>query len=99
MTAVERRGLEQSEGKRGRALVIAAVMAALFVSAISQTVVSTALPRIIGELGGLSLYSWVLTASMLASTAATEGPPAKAPSPFRPALAAHQAMRYDMRGG
>lgn len=52
-----------------RGLVIGAVMLALFTSAISQTVVSTALPRIVGELGGLSLYSWVLTASMLAATA------------------------------
>ena len=58
---------EQEESRR---LVIAAVMAALFVSAISQTVIGTALPRIIGELGGLNLYSWVLTASMLAATAA-----------------------------
>jgi EmrB/QacA subfamily drug resistance transporter len=52
------------------ALVIFAVMAALFVSAFSQTVAGTALPRIIGELGGINLYSWVLTASMLAATAA-----------------------------
>src|SRR3990172_1232849 len=58
---------EQQESRR---LVIAAVMAALFVAAISQTVIGTALPRIIGELGGLNLYSWVLTASMLAATAA-----------------------------
>ena len=58
----------QEEGSR--TLVIAAVMAALFVSALSQTVTGTALPRIIGDLGGIGLYSWVLTASMLAATAA-----------------------------
>ncbi len=62
--------LESEEERGGRTVVIAAIMAALFVSAISQTVVGTALPRIIGELGGLNLYSWVLTSSMLASTAA-----------------------------
>ena len=66
-TAV-RTGDEQSQGST---LVIAAVMAALFVSAFSQTVAGTALPRIIGELGGINLYSWVLISSMLAATAAT----------------------------
>lgn len=50
-------------------MVIAGTMLALFVSAINQTVVSTALPRIIGELGGLSLFSWVFTSYMLTSTA------------------------------
>jgi EmrB/QacA subfamily drug resistance transporter len=62
-------GVEQQQGQ-SRRLVIAAVMAALFVSALSQTVIGTALPRIIGELGGLNLYSWVLTSSMLAMTVA-----------------------------
>lgn len=70
MSAAEGPTAERSGGEGSRVLVIGAVMAALFVSAISQTVVATALPRIIGELGGLDLYSWVLTASMLASTAA-----------------------------
>jgi EmrB/QacA subfamily drug resistance transporter len=60
--------LREHEPQRN-ALVIAAVMLALFVSAFSQTVAGTALPRIIGELGGINLYSWVLTASMLAATA------------------------------
>jgi len=56
--------------RESRRLVIAALLAALFVSAISQTVIATALPRIIGEMGGINLYSWVLTSSMLAMTAA-----------------------------
>jgi EmrB/QacA subfamily drug resistance transporter len=60
-------GISRQQGE-SRRLVIAAVMAALFVSALSQTVIGTALPRIIGELGGLNLYSWVLTSSMLAMT-------------------------------
>lgn len=51
--------------------LIVAVMAALFVSALSQTIVATALPRIVGDLGGLALYSWVLTSSMVAMTAVT----------------------------
>jgi len=53
---------------RAKAIVIAGTMLGLLVAAISQTVVSTALPRIIGELGGLNLFSWVFTASMLTST-------------------------------
>jgi len=60
-----------NEESQRNMVVIAAVMLALFVSAFSQTVAATALPRIIGELGGISLYSWVLTSSMLAATAAT----------------------------
>lgn len=51
-------------------LTVAAIATALFLSSFSQTVVSTALPRIIGEFGGVNRYSWVLSASMLASTVA-----------------------------
>jgi EmrB/QacA subfamily drug resistance transporter len=53
---------------RAKAVVIVGTMLGLLVAAISQTVVSTALPRIIGDLGGLNLFSWVFTASMLTST-------------------------------
>ncbi|MBI4571559.1 MAG: MFS transporter [Chloroflexi bacterium] len=58
----------QELSPRARALVLAGTMLGLLVAAIDQTVVSTALPRIIGELGGLSLFSWVFTAYMLTST-------------------------------
>ena len=37
-------------------------------SALDQTIVATAMPRIIAELNGLALYSWVTTAYLLAST-------------------------------
>jgi EmrB/QacA subfamily drug resistance transporter len=53
---------------RQKAIVVAGTLMALFVAAIDQTVVNTALPRIIGELGGLSLFSWVITAYLLTST-------------------------------
>jgi EmrB/QacA subfamily drug resistance transporter len=53
---------------RAKALVLAGTLLGLLFSALSQTVVSTALPRIVGELGGLSMYSWVLTSTMLTST-------------------------------
>ncbi len=48
--------------------IMGAVMLGLFLSAMDQTIVGTAMPRIIAELSGLKLYSWVFTAYMLAST-------------------------------
>lgn len=59
-----------SSATSGRRVATLAVAATLFLSSLSQTVVSPALPRIVGELGGMRLYSWVLTSSMLASTVA-----------------------------
>ncbi len=44
------------------------VLAAVFMSSMDQTVVGTAMPRIINDLGGMSLYAWVFTAYMLSST-------------------------------
>src|SRR5881227_1977571 len=53
----------------GRILAIyAGLMVALFLAALDQTIVATALPAIVGDLGGLSQYSWVFTAYMLATT-------------------------------
>ncbi len=50
-------------------LVIAVgIMSALAVAALDSTVVSTAMPTIIGNLGGLSEYGWVFSAYLLAST-------------------------------
>ncbi len=46
-----------------RPLVIAAVMASMAMVAIEATIISTAMPGIVGELGGLSLYAWVFPAS------------------------------------
>ena len=45
-------------------------MLGMFVAAMDQTVVGTAMPRVIASLGGLHLYSWVFTAYMLTSTTA-----------------------------
>jgi len=54
---------------RGIALIatITALMLALFLEALDQTVVGTALPRIVAELHGLDRYSWVVTAYILAA--------------------------------
>ncbi|MFE1837806.1 MDR family MFS transporter [Streptomyces sviceus] len=43
----------------------------MLISALDQTIVSTALPTIVSDLGGMSHLSWVVTAYLLASTAAT----------------------------
>ena len=53
----------------GRILAIyAGLMVTLMLAALDQTIVATALPTIVSDLGGLSQYSWVFTAYMLAST-------------------------------
>jgi EmrB/QacA subfamily drug resistance transporter len=51
-----------------RRVVFGALLLVLFVASLDQTIVSTALPTIVGELGGLEHLSWVVTAYLLAST-------------------------------
>jgi len=51
-----------------RNILLAGLFLALFFASLDQTVVGTAMPRIIGELGGLSIMAWVTTAYMLTST-------------------------------
>lgn len=51
--------------------VFAALMLGMFLAALDQTIVSTALPTIVGELGGLEHLSWVVTSYLLATTAST----------------------------
>jgi MFS family permease len=51
-----------------RRLTLAGLMIVFLLSAIDQTVVATAMPRIVTELKGLSLYAWVTTAYLLSST-------------------------------
>jgi len=53
----------------GRILVIyAGLMVTLLLAALDQTIVATALPRIVSDLGGLTSYTWVFTAYLLTST-------------------------------
>ena len=52
-------------------VIFAGLMASLFLAALDQTIVATALPTIVGELGGLDYYSWVVTAYLLSSTVCT----------------------------
>jgi EmrB/QacA subfamily drug resistance transporter len=49
-------------------LIFPALMLVLLLAALDQTIVSTALPTIVGDLGGLQHLSWVVTAYLLAAT-------------------------------
>ena len=54
--------------KRAKQGIILAIMMALFLGALDQTIVGTALPKIITDLSGANLYTWVVTIYLLAST-------------------------------
>jgi EmrB/QacA subfamily drug resistance transporter len=57
--------------RRSVLVSIGALLLGMLLAALDQTIVSTALPTIVSELGGLDHLSWVVTAYMLAATAAT----------------------------
>ena len=57
--------------KREILIVLPGLLLALILAMLDQTVVSTALPRIVGDLGGVTHLSWVVTAYILASTVTT----------------------------
>jgi EmrB/QacA subfamily drug resistance transporter len=56
---------KSKKGQTNRPLVLAAVMLAMFMGAIEATIVSTAMPAIVADLGGFTLYSWVFSAYLL----------------------------------
>ena len=51
-------------------LIFSALLLVLLLASLDQTIVSTALPTIVGDLGGISKLSWVVTSYLLASTVA-----------------------------
>lgn len=51
-----------------RGLTVVALLLGLFLAAMEMTVVSTAMPSVVGELGGLALYAWAFAAYMLTAT-------------------------------
>jgi EmrB/QacA subfamily drug resistance transporter len=61
----------EASGKPSIAFVFGGLMLVLLMAALDQTIVSTALPTIVGDLGGLNHISWVVTAYLLAQTAVT----------------------------
>jgi EmrB/QacA subfamily drug resistance transporter len=54
-----------------RALITLGVLGGSFLGAIEATIVATAMPTVVGQLGGLSHYSWVFSAYLLTSTVTT----------------------------
>jgi EmrB/QacA subfamily drug resistance transporter len=58
----------QSSTIRHRKILITGLIIAMLFGALDGTIVGTAMPRIVGELGGLSLMTWLTTAYMLTST-------------------------------
>jgi MFS family permease len=64
------RGLEEQPrySKRETVLTMVGVLLVMLLASLDQTIVSTAMPRIIGELNGLDRYTWVTTAYLLTST-------------------------------
>src|SRR5271156_533576 len=68
-----------SESHAGQAdprvrIIFPALMLVLLLAALDQTIVSTALPTIVGDLGGVSHLSWVVTGYLLASTVTADPP-------------------------
>lgn len=53
---------------RERTFTLIGIMIGLFLGALDQTIVGTAMPKILQDLNGLNLYSWVVTAYLLMST-------------------------------
>ncbi|MFB8215135.1 MDR family MFS transporter [Streptomyces anulatus] len=61
----------EGQSHRNVLVAIGALLLGMLLAALDQTIVSTALPTIVSELGGLDHLSWVVTAYLLAATAAT----------------------------
>jgi len=67
-------GSEESNGrktgmtKQAKIIVTAALMLGMYLAALDTTIVGTALPSIVGKLGGISLYSWVFSVYLMTSS-------------------------------
>src|SRR5262245_63107609 len=59
---------EPEEKAPGLRLVFGALLLVLLLASLDQTIVATALPTIVGDLGGIEHLAWVVTAYLLAST-------------------------------
>ncbi|MGW4876096.1 MFS transporter [Streptomyces sp. NPDC004262] len=64
--AIRAAGPDAATGRRGA--VVAALMLAMALAALDSTVVSTAVPQIVGDLGGFSVFSWLFSGYLLAVT-------------------------------
>ncbi|PZE79402.1 MDR family MFS transporter [Curtobacterium sp. MCBD17_032] len=68
-----RRGRQQTDGpllltQRRIWIIFSALIAGMLLSSLDQTIVSTAMPTIVGELGGVAHQAWITTGYLLAST-------------------------------
>ena len=68
MTTINSAQSEVAKEKPSIKLLFSALMLVMLLAALDQTIVSTALPTIVSELGGLDQLSWVVTSYLLAST-------------------------------
>ncbi|MDI3386642.1 MFS transporter [Streptomyces sp. B-S-A8] len=55
-------------GPRRRGAVVAALMLAMALAALDATIIATAVPQIVGDLGGFSVFSWLFSGYLLAVT-------------------------------
>ena len=53
--------------RRAKTIVVIALMLGMSLAALDTTIVGTALPSIVGKLGGLALYSWVFSVYLITS--------------------------------
>ena len=61
----------QAPTARSIKVIFGALLLVMLLASLDQTIVSTALPTIVGEFGGLEHLSWIVTAYMLATTIVT----------------------------
>src|SRR6267142_7124591 len=54
--------------RKSKIVVIISLMLGMFLAALDTTIVGTAMPTIVGKLGGITLYSWVFSIYLLTST-------------------------------
>jgi EmrB/QacA subfamily drug resistance transporter len=71
VSAADAGGAPDPRGGPSVAVVFAGLMLVMLMAALDQTIVATALPTIVGDLGGLNQLSWVVTAYLLAQTIVT----------------------------
>lgn len=60
--------LSAHPGQTDRRMVVIAAMAATFLAALDSSIVGTAMPTIIGQLGGMAIFSWVFSIYLLTQT-------------------------------
>ncbi|GAA2498132.1 MFS transporter [Streptomyces longisporus] len=67
-TGIRTAAAERTQDTHRRGAVVAALMLAMALAALDSTIVSTAVPQIVGDLGGFSVFSWLFSGYLLAVT-------------------------------